>query len=116
MKNKEIEYGCPNFIRAGISMLADEIERVEWNIRQEEYSSPIHNNGAIYEECMPIFRMRAYYWGDDEDICCEPNFKCDDLEISWYICLYLQIPDMQYQTRLNKKQAAVENLLHQYHL
>lgn len=56
------EFDCPEFIKAGLRMLADEIERVEWNIRQQEYEAPTSNNGESYST--DTFDMRAYYWGD----------------------------------------------------
>jgi hypothetical protein len=57
------EFSCPEFIEAGIKHLSDEIERVEWNIRQEQFESPIHNNGSEYNTY--VFTMRAYYWGEE---------------------------------------------------
>ena len=63
-------------------MLADEIERVEWNLRQEQYEAPTANNGGHYQT--DVFEMHAYYWGDDEDLSNRPNFKCGDFEVHWY--------------------------------
>ena len=76
------EYACPAFIAAGLEHLANEIERVEWNIRQEQYCAPTGNNGQEYET--PVFQMRAYYWGDAEAVMELPNFESDGLEIRWY--------------------------------
>ena len=56
------EFSCPDFIEAGLRMLADEIERVEWNLRQEQYEAPTSNNGGEYQT--EAFEMYAYYWGD----------------------------------------------------
>jgi hypothetical protein len=91
------EFAAPEFIEAGLNHLATEIERVEWNVRQEEYRAPVANTGDEYET--PDFKLRAYYWGDctcgAEDSEIEkphaaecgvslPNFKCGDFEVRWY--------------------------------
>jgi hypothetical protein len=76
------EFACPEFIEAGLKHLSDEIERVEGNIRQEQFDSPTHNNGSEYNTY--AFQMRAYYWGEDEKKQCLPNFICDGLEVRWY--------------------------------
>lgn len=81
-QSKFSEYKCPDFIKAGLQILSDEIERVEWNTNQVRYDSPIHNNGEVYENKM--FSMRAYYWGDTEEVACLPNFSCDGFEVRWY--------------------------------
>ena len=89
---------CPEIIVAGIRHLAREIERVEWNLRQEVYEAPTSNNGESYST--DVFEMHAYYWGDCSDECeaqmetsgthlpdClvgRPNFKCGDFEVNWY--------------------------------
>lgn len=54
------EYECPEFIEAGLNYLAEEIERVEWNITQKQYEAPTRNNGGEYKT--DIFEMRAYCW------------------------------------------------------
>ena len=76
------EYSCPEFIEAGLKHLSNEIERVEWNITQKEYDSPIYNNSEHYKT--DIFTMDSYYWGDDESIEQIPNFKHGDFEVRWY--------------------------------
>lgn len=76
------EFECPEFIEAGLRYLSDEIERIEWNIQQEEYESPVANNGAEYKT--DIFEIRAYYWGEDKKLSMLPNFKYNDFEVRWY--------------------------------
>lgn len=89
------KFACPEFIEAGLNHLASEIERVEGNIRQQEYSAPTGNNGGEYHT--EAFQMRAYYWGycdcgaaEDSEQHAEscalqlPNFKCGDFEVRWY--------------------------------
>jgi len=75
------EFECPDFVRSGLEYLDNEIRRVEGN-NGREYSSPLANSGASFQT--PIFEMRAYYWGDEEEESCKPNFECGDFEISWY--------------------------------
>lgn len=76
------EFECPEFIEAGLRYLASEIERVEWNLTQKEYEAPTANNGGQYKT--DAFEMYAYYWGEDENLCNRPNFKCGEFEIRWY--------------------------------
>ena len=76
------EFKCPEFIEAGLRHLANEIERIEWNNKQEEYEAPISNNGGEYKT--DTFEMRAYYWGEDEKLAALPNFKCGSFELRWY--------------------------------
>lgn len=54
------------------------LERNGW----DDYA--IRNDGSEFEN--DTFVVRAYYWGDDEDIAALPNFvyKPLGLEISWY--------------------------------
>lgn len=80
--NPTKEYAAPEFVIAMIKHLANEIERVEWNLTEKEYDAPITNNGGEYRT--DVFEMRAYYWGDDEETGALPNFKCGDVEVCWY--------------------------------
>ena len=76
------EHACPRFIEAGLMCLANEIERVEWNRRQERYCAPVENNGEEY--VTEAFEMRAYCWDEDSQRSALPNFRCGDLEVRWY--------------------------------
>lgn len=73
---------CPEYVVAILWYIALEIERVEWNNTQEEYSSPFRNAGGKWE--CDAFTVRAYYWGDDEAKALLPNFQYKDIEIRWY--------------------------------
>lgn len=73
---------CPQYIVALLKDLSGELERVQWNINQEEYESPFQNTGNEFKT--DVFEVHAYYWGDDEKLIDRPNFKCGDVEISWY--------------------------------
>lgn len=44
--------------------------------------SPAENNGAVFEN--EVFSMRAYYWGDEDNISQLPNFKYKKFEVTWY--------------------------------
>jgi len=85
------EYECPLsiYIEEGLERLSEEIERIEWNKTQKVFQAPTRNSGTHYKT--DAFEMHAYYWGDCDCEVCEPscptkrpNFKCEDLEVSWY--------------------------------
>ena len=73
-------------LQAALEYLASEIERVEWNNRQQTYEAPIGNNGGEY--LTETFEMRAYCWCDHDrtghEEQCPPNFKWRDFELEWY--------------------------------
>lgn len=45
-----------------------------------EYDSPFRNSGNSYKN--KVFEVQAYSW--DDEVHQEYNFKCGDVEISWY--------------------------------
>lgn len=68
-----------DLLEAALRSIGDEICRVMWNERQEEFDNPFFNTGNRYES--PVFSVHAYSWSDDE----QPwNFKWRDLRVSWY--------------------------------
>ena len=69
-------------LEAFLASLGREIERVEWNKRQEHFQAPIHNSGTCYKT--DEFVMRSEYWGDDPAWLDLPNFKCEDFRAEWY--------------------------------
>lgn len=78
--NKNQQYNCPRWIVALLNELDDQLDRVMWNIHQEEYQSPFENTANSFKN--DVFQVQAYDWNDDVE---QPyNFKCDDIEISWY--------------------------------
>ena len=78
--NKNQQYDCPRWIVALLNELDDQLDRVMWNIHQEEYQSPFENTANSFKN--DVFEVQAYDWNDDVE---QPyNFKCDDIEISWY--------------------------------
>ena len=78
--NKNQQYECPRWIVALLNELDNQLDRVMWNIHQEEYQSPFENTANSFEN--DVFKVQAYDWNDDIE---QPyNFKCEDIEISWY--------------------------------
>lgn len=78
--NKNQQYNCPRWIVALLNELDNQLDRVMWNIHQEEYQSPFENTANSFKN--DVFEVQAYDWNDDVE---QPyNFKCDDIEISWY--------------------------------
>ena len=78
--NKNQQYDCPRWIVALLNELDNQLDRVMWNIHQEEYPSPFDNTSNTFKN--DVFEVQAYSWDDEVE---QPyNFKCDDIEISWY--------------------------------
>ena len=73
---------CPLYVETLLCGIESELCRIMGNKLQEDYDSPFRNTGN--EFICPEFEVRAYYWGDDEEEIEKPNFKCGNLEISWY--------------------------------
>ena len=76
------EYGCPDFIEAGLAYLASRIETEAWNQTQESYDAPTGNCGGWCRT--GTFEIRSYCWDEDSPRAELPNFKCGELEIKWY--------------------------------
>ena len=78
--NKNQQYECPRWIVALLNELDNQLDRVMWNNTQKEYSSPFENTSNSFKN--NVFEVQVYDWNDDVE---QPyNFKCDDIEISWY--------------------------------
>lgn len=78
--NKNQQYDCPRWIVALLNELDNQLDRVMWNIHQEEYPSPFDNTSNTFKN--DVFEVQAYDWNDE--VRQSYNFKCDDIEISWY--------------------------------
>ena len=78
--NKNQQYNCPRWIVALLNELNNQLNRVMWNIHQEEYQSPFENTANSFKN--DVFEVQAYNW--DDEVHQLYNFKCDDIEISWY--------------------------------
>ncbi len=58
-----------------------ELGRVRFNERQQDVADPFANSGSSGDFDSDVFSVHAYSWSDEE----QPwNFKCGDVEISWY--------------------------------
>lgn len=78
--NKNQQYECPRWIVALLKELDNQLDRVMWNNTQKEYPSPFENTANSFKN--DVFEVQAYNWNDDVE---QPyNFKCGDIEISWY--------------------------------
>lgn len=78
--NKNQPYECPRWIVALLRELDRQLDRVMWNNTQEEYDSPFDNTANLFQN--NVFTVQAYIWDDEVE---QPyNFKCGDIEISWY--------------------------------
>lgn len=75
-------HGVPEYITALLESIESELDRVMWNINHEEYSNPFRNTGTSFKN--DTFEVHAYDWNWDDDSRQDVNFKCGDLEISWY--------------------------------
>lgn len=78
--NKNQQYECPRWIVALLKELDNQLDRVMWNNTQKEYPSPFENTTNSFKN--DVFEVQAYDWSEDIE---QPyNFKCGDIEISWY--------------------------------
>lgn len=78
--NKNQQYECPRWIVALLNELDNQLDRVMWNNTQKEYPNPFENTANSFKN--DVFEVQAYNWNDDVE---QPyNFKCGDIEISWY--------------------------------
>ena len=57
--NKWGDIDCPDFVTAGLMLLEHEIERVEWNRRQEHFSSPL--GGGCLSHLLWMFIRIMYF-------------------------------------------------------
>ena len=74
------QFECPDWVEAFLRAIESELGRVQWNLNQEEYSSPFGNTGNKYKN--HVFEVEAYDWDEERE---QPyNFKWRDLEIGWY--------------------------------
>lgn len=73
-------YDCPDYVVALLRDIARKLDIVMWNSKQKEYDNPFENTGNDF--MCDTFEVHAYNW--NEDINQPYNFKCDDIEISWY--------------------------------
>lgn len=73
-------YKCERYIVALLDALDDQLSRVMWNKEQKEYDSPFENTANSFKN--EVFEVQAYSW--DDEVSQPYNFKCGNIEISWY--------------------------------
>jgi hypothetical protein len=78
--NKNQIYECPEWIVALLEKIENKLDIVMHNKYGKEYDSPFRNSGNSYKN--KVFEVQAYSW--DDEVHQEYNFKCGDVEISWY--------------------------------
>lgn len=78
--NNNQPLNCPEWIVALLREIDRKLSLVMWNIDQKEYDSPFDNTSNEFHN--KVFFVEAYSWNDE--ICQPYNFKCGEIEISWY--------------------------------
>ena len=67
---------------AALNVIRAEMDRLYWNKYQQEMNAPFDNTGEEYVN--DTFKVRAYYWGENENMLSLPNFECSGMEVFWY--------------------------------
>jgi len=70
-------YNCPEWVEALFFYIKEEMERVYWNVKQEQWDGNA-------DPGIPLIEWRPYYWGDDETEAEKPNFRFSTVEFRWY--------------------------------
>lgn len=73
-------YAVPDIMEAVFLLLAEDLERVRWNIHQQQFPSPFANHGSAGNFDSDVFSVQAYSWNEQQLW----NFRCGDLKVSWY--------------------------------
>lgn len=75
------QFDVPMIMDAVLNYISEELSRVRGNMEQDTPDDPFCNSGPSGNYESEVFSVHAYDWGDDD----QPwNFKCGDVEISWY--------------------------------
>lgn len=78
--NKNQVYNCPRWVVALLQDINQKLKIYAWNSGHRDFDSPFENTGNRWSN--DVFEVEAYSWSDDIE---QPyNFKCEDIEISWY--------------------------------
>ena len=73
------EYACSDMLDAALTFIRHRLDTVLWNRLQKEVESPFGNTGSRFDT--DGLSIHSYSWSDDD----QPyNFKCGDVEVSWY--------------------------------
>lgn len=78
--NKNQVYECPEWIIALLDTIRQKLGIVMCNKYHKKYDNPFENSGNSFKN--EVFEVQAYSW--DDEVHQEYNFKCGDVEISWY--------------------------------
>lgn len=80
---ENFNHDVPNYIESALMMIRDELDRVMWNIHQQEYANPFNNEGTSFH--CGDFDVQSYDWNlDTQDKLQDYNFKWNDYKIRWY--------------------------------
>lgn len=78
--NTNQRYNCPDWVVALLADVNRKLKIVAHNMNHIDFDSPFENTGNRWAN--DVFEVQAYSWDDEEN---QPyNFKCGDIEISWY--------------------------------
>lgn len=95
------EFEVPEWLVAFLEYIREEIRRVEWNKRQEEFDPFEHVRGRPHQNYKTDkLEVREYNWSP-ENPKAATNFKWRDLEISWY-------KDLGREMSMNREISLVE--------
>lgn len=73
-------FECPDILDAALVFIRDRLDTILWNNLQQRVESPFGNTGSRFETDGLI--VEAYSWNEDVE---QPfNFKCGNIEVSWY--------------------------------
>jgi hypothetical protein len=74
-------HAVPDIMEAVLRMIGDRLDSVRWNYHQKNIPSPLSNNGPESNYDSDVFSIHAYSEPDEP----QPwNFRCGEVEISWY--------------------------------
>ena len=77
------QFEAPAYVVAALTHIAEVIQLVEANRRQEPCENPMENSGENYVN--DVFEAHSYWWGaDGAPGALRANFKCGDMEVRWY--------------------------------
>lgn len=84
--NTNQKYSCPEWVEALLEHIENEVSRVYWNAKHEEWDSAFRNTGNRFEgKC---FKVQAYAWDEEEktdwNFCYVDPSTEQAIKISWY--------------------------------
>lgn len=76
------EFAVPDYVRALIAAVLDEMSTKVWNRDQEEWSGT--GVSGDQDPGIPGIAFAPYYWGNDPALAARPNLAFGGVEIRWY--------------------------------